>query len=1136
MNTLRRITRHAAKAVIAGTVTAAAALPLVGVLAAGASTFPVPSVSYLTANSSGGASVPAAFGAGFSGPGTVVLSAADAGTLTGATAASLVATPVGSTTASTSVSFTSGTIVANSGNASTISTTITSSATTATGYYNLVVTDASGTVTITDAFYVATPPTITSMSPTTVTVNSNGVAATLTGTGFESGASVTLTSATGATLPNTLTYASSTTLSGTISASASGVYLATVTNPDGGSATSTTVGVTVTGPAITSVSPSAIAYNSAAGANNTTTVTVNGSGFEAGAYITTGNATVTTGVTTLVSATQLTFPLSLSSTSTGQVIVTVHNPDGGTAIASGSIGINADSATVVPTVTGVAPALTLAVGGSAQLTITGTGFGLPSPAPADTVQFLANDGLSDSAVTCSTLTVISDTQILCVVGVSAGAISGAHSVTVTPPSGSANASAAFANGLTVAGPTITAVSPATVPAGYSGTYTLTGTGFPTTATNVQSTGATATGDQTTLAEAATLGTGSTNSLTGDTISGTGVASSTTVTNTAGSTALTLSKPTTAWLTGSGNVTIAGSTTGNVTTDSAASTSATLTVSSVAGIDVGMTVTGGGLNTGATYTVASASGTTVTLTASTSVTQTAGGSNSNVNFTETVTATQTPSAVVTLTGATTGTILVGQSVSGTGIPSNDTVASVSGSTVTLSAATTAPLASQALTFSNSGTAFSATVTSYDASDVLNGGPTLTTATVTSATSMTVQGVALTGVAGGMYVLTVAFANGTVNVAVPEVIPPVITGIAYASSSISGVGQGATNQTVYVEGSGFLSGATVSFPSGSGLSATVTSVTPNVITLSVSATSTATPAPVTVTNTTGGSATSGMNVAVDAPPVITTVTPGSVVAGAAASTITIVGSGFVTGTTVTSSTPLLTLGAVTVVNATTLTFTASGPAINGTSNVNLTLSVTNPDGGVATTPFSISTQPTVTGTYYVAPSSTNLEVFVNGTGFATSGMTVKSSSTDYTVTLAGVNSTGTQAVLLVTTDAAATQGTSSTITFTNPDGSTVSFPLNGGTAPKPPVKVAPRAIRMSAAVWTGKRTVVNIIGVGFYGQPRITSNVGGTHVGVMRDNGKVLVVVVTVAKNVHVGVHTFTLVFANGQQTSVRYNQR
>jgi hypothetical protein len=402
-------------------------------------------------------------------------------------------------------------------------------------------------------------------------------------------------------------------------------------------------------------------------------------------------------------------------------------------------------------------------------------------------------------------------------------------------------------------------------------------------------------------------------------------------------------------------------------------------------------------------------------------------------------------------------------------------------------------------------------------------------------MTVQGLALTGVAGGMYVLTVSFGTGTVNAAVPEVVPPTITGIAYASSSITSVGAGATNQTVYVEGSGFLSGATVSFPSTSGLSATVSSVTPNVITLLVSATSTATSAPVTVTNTTGGAATSP-NVVVTAAPVISSVVPDSVVAGAAATTVTISGSGFVAGATVTSSTPLLTIGAVTVVSGSEITFTASGPAINGTANVGVTLSVTNPNGGVGTYAFSINPQPTVTGTYYVAPSSTNTEVFVNGTGFATSGMTVKSSSADFTVALAGVNSTGTQAVLLVTTDAAATQGTSSTVTFTNPDGSTVSFPLNGGTAPKPVVKVAPRAIRMSAAVWTGKRTVVDIIGVGFYGQPQITSNMGGTHVGVMRDNGKVLVIVVTVAKNVHVGVHTFTLRFAQGQMTTVRYNQR
>ena len=1139
MNTLRRITRHAAKAVIAGTVTAAAALPLVGVLAAGAATLPanppVPPTSYLFANGTGGASVPATFGAGFSGAGTVVLSAADASTLSGATVATFVATPVGSTTASSSVSFTSGSITGTSG-ATIVSTTISSSATTPTGYYNLAVTDTSGTITIPDAFYVATPPTITSITPTTLTVNSNGVAATVTGSGFESGATVTLESASGATLTNTLAYVNATTISGTISGTASGTYFVSVTNPDGGSATSTTVSVTVTGPSVTTFSPTAIAYNPSA-TSNTTTVTVNGTGFEAGAYVsiagsanglTPAPAGTVAGATTFVSATQLTFLLTVSSTS-GQAYLTVHNPDGGTAMASGAIGIDEDSATVTPTVTSVTPALTLAVGGSAQLTITGTGFGLAglSVANSDSVQFLANDGLPDGAVNCTTLTVISDTQISCLVGVGSGAISGAHALTVTTPTG--NASAAFANALTVAGPTITSVSPATVPQNYTGSYAVTGTGFPTTATSV-----TTTGNQTASAESATLGTQSTYSLTGDTItnagSSTGVAASTTVTNTGGSTGLTLSKATTAWLTGTNNVTISGSTTGNVTTDSTSSTSATLTVVSAAGIDAGMTVTGGNLNSGATYVVTSVSGTTVTLTATPSVVQTAGTGNVAVDFTETVTATQTPSAVVSVTS--TAGILAGSTVSG-GL--TGTVSTVGTGVVTLTSRTTAPVAANtSLTFSNASSTFTGTVQSF--AGTTPGASTTVTVTVNSSTSMTLTGASPSSLAGDMYVLTVNFGTAVVNAAVPEVVPPTITSIAYASSSISDVGKGATNQTVYVEGSGFLPGLTVSFPSTSGLSATVSSVTPNVITLLVSATSTASAAGVTVTNTTGGSATSPA-IQVGAAPIITSVTPTGVVAGAAAVTVTIAGSGFVTGTTVTSSTPLLTIGAVTVVSANEITFTASGPTINGTANVGVTLSVTNPDGGVATdSSFAISTQPTVTGTYYVAPSSTNLEVFVNGTGFATSGMAVKSSSSDFTVTLAGVNSTGTQAVLLVTTDAAATQGTSSTITFTNPDGSTVSFPLNGGSAPKPVVKVAPKAIRMSAAVWTGKRTVVDILGVGFYGQPQITSNMGGTRVGVMRDNGKVLVIVVTVAKNVHVGVHTFTLRFANGQMTSVRYNQR
>jgi hypothetical protein len=65
---------------------------------------------------------------------------------------------------------------------------------------------------------------------------------------------------------------------------------------------------------------------------------------------------------------------------------------------------------------------------------------------------------------------------------------------------------------------------------------------------------------------------------------------------------------------------------------------------------------------------------------------------------------------------------------------------------------------------------------------------------------------------------------------------------------------------------------------------------------------------------------------------------------------------------------------------------------------------------------------------------------------------------------------------------------------------------------------------------------ILGTGFYGQPRIMSSVGMTRIGVSSDNGKVLVIVVTVAKNAPRGIHTLTLTFSHGDRTSVLYNQR
>jgi hypothetical protein len=84
--------------------------------------------------------------------------------------------------------------------------------------------------------------------------------------------------------------------------------------------------------------------------------------------------------------------------------------------------------------------------------------------------------------------------------------------------------------------------------------------------------------------------------------------------------------------------------------------------------------------------------------------------------------------------------------------------------------------------------------------------------------------------------------------------------------------------------------------------------------------------------------------------------------------------------------------------------------------------------------------------------------------------------------------------------------------------------------------PKATRMGSAVLTGRTVRTSIIGSGFYGHPRVLSNVFGTRVAVTRDSGRVLSIRVTVAAGTRRGVHTFTVIFAHGERTSVRYNQR
>ena len=350
--------------------------------------------------------------------------------------------------------------------------------------------------------------------------------------------------------------------------------------------------------------------------------------------------------------------------------------------------------------------------------------------------------------------------------------------------------------------------------------------------------------------------------------------------------------------------------------------------------------------------------------------------------------------------------------------------------------------------------------------------------------------------------------------------------------------------------FMPGATVTVvspnpayvPSNPGITVSGVTVLPGLITgnLAVAGSVPSGTYDLVVTNPDGGIVYT--TISVTAAPQVSAVNSTAVVNGpvsflnGTSTTLNIAGTGFEAGLVVSASVPGDATFGTTTVNAagTFLTVPVKFTSLAGGTPAVIDLIVTNPDGGTSTVAgeLVITPQPTVTGTYYVPTFTTNTELVVSGTGFE-SGATVTSSNSAYTVSVANV--TPTAATLLVSTTAAATAGTSTNVTLTNPDGGTVTFVVNGGPNPNTLPKV-PKAFRTVGVAWTGRSVIVKVVGVNFYGGPKVTSNVAGVKVGVLHDNGQILTMRVTVAKTSKRGVHTFTIVFMHGQKTSVRYNQR
>lgn len=199
-------------------------------------------------------------------------------------------------------------------------------------------------------------PTITSVNPTHGP-QSGGTPVVINGTGFQSGALLTICGKSVAI--STLT---ATSLAATMPACDPGAVTITITNPDGGtvSAGGLLTSDPTSTPTITAIAP--ISGNPAGG----TPVVISGTGYQLGATVTIGCGSASSIV--VVNATSITAVApACPNGSTGDVIV--HNPDGGTATLGGGFifGVSA------PALTGVSPTTGPATGGT-PITVVGNNF------------------------------------------------------------------------------------------------------------------------------------------------------------------------------------------------------------------------------------------------------------------------------------------------------------------------------------------------------------------------------------------------------------------------------------------------------------------------------------------------------------------------------------------------------------------------------------------------------------------------------------------------------------------------------------------------------------------------------------------------------------------------------------------
>ncbi len=211
-------------------------------------------------------------------------------------------------------------------------------------------------------------PTISSLSPSTVTAGSGGFVLTVGGSGFVSGSTVNWN---GSALVTA--YASSTRLTATVPAADianAGSASVSVTSPSPGGGTSASLTESITSsnpvPAISSLAPASTTAGGSA-----FTLTVSGTGFVASSTVNWNGTALTT---TFISDAQLTasVPASdIAGAGTASVTVSSPAPGGGS---SGASVFTIVSTNPAPTIAGIAPTGATAGGAAFSLTVNGSNF------------------------------------------------------------------------------------------------------------------------------------------------------------------------------------------------------------------------------------------------------------------------------------------------------------------------------------------------------------------------------------------------------------------------------------------------------------------------------------------------------------------------------------------------------------------------------------------------------------------------------------------------------------------------------------------------------------------------------------------------------------------------------------------